>query len=295
MADTSLALSIQAARTINVGRGAGGSTPVNPPSEIPPNNVPYLASPEYEYFELFEGAKNGALWTKDAWTIFGDTDPTDSGNKVLNLRYSDSAESEGGAAEASFYLPIDAVQVEMGFREYIPASYTSANTRNHKTVGFHSGSYGITSSNISVKSECWPLAGGASPSLYSGYDGVNQGHVFPGTRVPLWTENQGAWHDVHVLVELATAPGEYGRYRLWKNGTLILDSDDPTFEENYDSIPGNQLIGYSTRGNFLRECRLAGYVNIDDGGQPLFPSEVNFLYDNFYIRANSAFGSIGGE
>lgn len=290
--DTAQALGIQAARTIDVGRGNIAATP----TILPPNNVPYLAFPEYEYFEFFEDQKDTSLWTKDTWTVFGDDDPTDASNKVLNLQYyPESFDGSGGAAEASFYLPIDAVQVEMGFREYIPTSYTSANTRNHKTVGFHSGPYGITSSNISVKSECWPQAGGGTPSLYSGYDGTNQGHVFPETTKLLWEENQGTWHDVHVLVELAPTPGEYGRYRLWKNGILIIDNYDPTFESNYANIPGNELIGYATRGNFLRECRLAGYINLDDSGLPLFPTECHFLYDNFYIRANGAFGALGGE
>lgn len=290
--DTSQVLSNQATRTINVGRGNGGGSP---PSEIPPNNVPYLASPEYEFFELFEGTKDTSRWTKDAWTIFGDIDPTDAGNKVLNLRYfPESEEADGGAAEASFYLPIDAVQVEMGFREYIPASYTSANTNNHKTVGFHSGTYGITSSNISVKSECWPVAGGGTPSIYSGYDGVNQGHVFTSGDPLLWVNGQSTWHDVHVILELAPADGQYGRYRLYKNGVLLVDTHSPDTIPNYAGPP-NQLVGFSTRGNFIRECRLAGYVNVDDPAQPLFPSECHFLYDDFYIRANSSFGQIGGE
>lgn len=264
---------------------------------IPKVGVPELTSPDFHLVANLSGAKDTSVFDKDAYTVWGADDPTEVGNKVLEARYSpDGLQGDlSNFSEQEIALPIDAVQVVVKFREYTPATYSSVDTANHKSVGFWSGAYGKTSANISISSECWPRSGDGYPSMYAGNDGTNFGHFrYPfAVETPLWIEAEGAWHDVTVVIELAKEEGAFGRYRFYRNEELIVDSDDQRMFVDYNAnLRARAAMAYATRGNFIDTIRLFGWANKNSGSAQTFVDPMVFLYDDIEVQANATFKPI---
>lgn len=256
-----------------------------------------LMSPEYSLTESFDGALDPNIWTDLHSVESGSIDPTDAANNVAISKYwpegdqTDAGSTGDAWSELQLTLPIDAVQIEMGFREYTPASFTSVNFAKQKSIGFHSGPYGITNNNIAVKSECWSRSLGATPSMYTGSDGDNRGHLMTAGSPLMWVNGEGAWHDIHVLLELAETENGFGRYRIWRDGVILIDSNDPDMEASWDGTPSHECIPYSTRGNFINVCRINGWCDKKEASSSAYEIETHFLIDNFYIHANTVHGT----
>lgn len=282
---------------VPTGRDSGGR-PYIDPNTLVDDLVFSLTNPDYELTNDFSEALDPLIYTKANYV----TSPfDDNGEDVMSANYAPEG-LQGGThcnSEVEISLPVNAVQVLVKFREYIPASYTSANVSNQKTVGFWSGAYGIVNANIAVTSECWPISGedtNGYPSIYTGNDGVNYGHYYvpDEDKLPLWVAGDGNWHDVWVLLELAEQSGDYGRYRIWRDKELIVDSDNPNYSGYMEGVSARETIHYSTRGNFIDTVRLFGWANSADGTNPAFAGTMHFLYDDLVVQANTTFKPVNG-
>ena len=257
---------------------------------------PQLSSPDWSFTDDFSGSRNTSIYTKSTFTTYGFND---NGNTVLSANYAPEGITAGYHAdsEQEITLPINAVQVLLKFREFIPASYTSANCGNQKTVGFWSGAYGTIYANISVTSECWPVNGNGIPSIYTGNDGVNYGHfqIPNNAGTPLWLAGDGNWHKTWALIELAQSPGDFGRYRIWRDGNVIVDSNNTAYDSYMPDVSCRDTLHYSSRGNFIDKVRMFGWCNVKSGSETAaFAGTVHFLYDDLEIYANATHKTIAG-
>ena len=261
-----------------------------------PTLVPELTSPDYLLTETFEGTKNATVFNKDASTTWGMTDPTDAGNKVLSANYTVEGWNgvDGSNTEQELLLPIDAVQLIVKFREYTPASYTTTDAANHKSLAFWSGPYGVSSSYITINSECWPRAGGGTPSVNAGGNGDNWGHCLTSGDPLLWIDADTQWHDVCAVLELADGAGNFGRFRIYRDNILLIDTDSVNMAASEVSPlpPSNEVITFSTVGNYIDTVRLFGWCNNAVVNVTPYASEMHFLYDDLEITANSTFKTI---
>ncbi len=251
-----------------------------------------LVEPEWVFFDDFEGSKDNSFWSGEGvYLDYGVADPTRDSNKVMAMRYVPNSEGAGDSwSEYDFKIGIDAVQVEMSWRQYVPTDYEHIEN-NHKVFALWSGTYGKVNANISVSSEAWGSSSldGALPSVYVGVDGSNFGHNMNSNQLPIWQDGEGRWVTMHVFLELAPGPGSYGRMEVYRDGKLITGTHSSTLQKAYSDAPtGTELIKYSSRGNYIDQGTLLGWANgADDGG---FNVETVFLIDNFTIKANSSHG-----
>ena len=84
-----------------------------------------LVDPEYSYTDDFEDKRDEEFWYKSANNNFQAIDVTDKSNYVVESMYgSPEALQSGGDhwSELSGKLPLKAVQIEFGFREFTLAS-----------------------------------------------------------------------------------------------------------------------------------------------------------------------------
>lgn len=291
MATSNSPLSIDAARALQVTLDSA----VTPPAT---GSLPFLPSPDFEFIDDYSGAKDSRWSNKNV--EFGGQDPTNPENKVAIAKYwpegrqAPASGQEHAWSESVFILPVNAVQIEMGFRQFVPASYTNANVGNCKLVGFHSGPYGVINSNVNVATEVWPVAGGGEASLYTGSYARNYGQLRPANASPVWLNGEGKWSNIHVLLELAKDSSSFGRYRLWRDDELLVDNATQTMrEEVWDGTPPSEIIKFSERGNFITDCRVHGWFNSRLGQAFEGSTEVHFLFDDFYLRANETFKVVG--
>lgn len=265
---------------------------------VSPGATPQLSNPDFVFSVDGAGTQPSEM---DGNYI--DYNVADGGeDNVIRARYApDGIQADSSAwSEITFEFPtLQAVQVVLKFREYIPASYVSTNANNHKSISFASGPYGITASNISVNSECWPANGGGTPSMYSGGSSIggvsptNNGHLLTSGSPLLWEPNQGAWHEVVAVLELAQDSQSYGRFRMYKNGTKLIDSAQGNgMNPRYDEKPSYECIGYADNGNFINRFRLCGWANKAVEGVDAFSGTMHFLYDDIEITANETFKPI---
>lgn len=261
---------------------------------IAQGNTPTLTSPDFTFTSTADGTQPTEM-TPTAYITYGATDPTNGANKVISADYAPEgvqAGDNGCWSEINIEIP-NAVQVILKFKEYIPATYSNANVANHKSVGFASGPYGITASNISVRTECWPATGGATPSMYIGMDGFNYGHWMTTGDPLLWENGDGAWHEIVAVLELAPAQGQFGRYRIYRDGVKLIDSDAGNgMYAPFGEVPSHERVTYATRGNYIDSVRLCGWANVDDALNPAFAGTMHFLYDDIEITANATFKPI---
>lgn len=247
-----------------------------------------IQSPSWSFTDTFEGSVNNSFWIGEGvWVNYGVSDPTNSSNKVMAMRYIPNSEGQGDSwSEYDFKLPINAVQVEIQFDMYVPRNYRHVEN-NHKVFALWSGTYGKINANVSISSEAWGGGSGASPSVYVGVDGKNFGHSMLSTRPNIWNDGEGKWIKMHIYVELADGPNDYGRMELSKNGSLMTSTHSSGLLRPYSDAPdGPNLIPYSYRGNYIDQGTLMGWANgAVDGG---FREETVFLIDNFQIKARSS-------
>lgn len=266
-----------------------------PTSAAPLGDGIQLTAPDWTFSDDFSGVKDTSIYTKSTFTTYG---YNDGGNTVLSANYAPEGiiEANHADSEVELELPIDAVQVLVKFREYVPTTYTSANCNNHKSVGFWSGEYGMVYANIAVTSECWPEANNGTPSISVGNDGVNYGqHFLPNdSGAPLWIAGDGNWHHTVALLTLAEDAQSYGRYRIWRDGVLIVDSENSDYRGYMPEVPVRETLHYSTRGNFIDTVRLFGWCNVNDDSSPAFAGTMHFLYDDLEIQANTTHKAIIG-
>jgi hypothetical protein len=251
----------------------------------------YLVNPEWSFKDSFDGTRDSSFWLADGvYVDYGVASPY-SDSQVMVMRYVPNSEGGGDSwSEYDFRLGVDAVQLEMGWRMFIPENYKHIE-RNHKVFALWSGTYGKSKANISVSSEAWGMTGGASPSVYVGVDGNNYGHSM-NTRKPLiWSDSlgDGRWIDLKIVLDLADSVDGHGRMDIFLDGVLITGTHDPDLSKSYSSAPiGVDLIKFSENGNFIDQGTILGWANGDLG----FLDTTEFLLDDFYVNANSAPGKI---
>lgn len=251
-----------------------------------------LVEPEWTFSDTFEGAKNSNFWIGSGASVeYGVVDPSDAENKVMRMSYLPNSEGAGDSwSEFDFQLGVDAVQVEMSWKQFVPLNYSHIEY-NHKVFALWSGPYGKSIANISVSSEAWGSDddNGALPSVFIGVDGNNYGHAMNHNSKPVWVDGEGRWVRIHIFLELAESENSYGRMEIYRDGKLVTGTHSSTLFEPYGSNPiGPNSIHYSTKGNFIDQGTLLGWANgASDGG---FLVGTHFLIDDFVINANSTHG-----
>lgn len=253
-----------------------------------------LINPHWQFIDDFEGALDDSFWLgSGVYLDYGVEDPTDPSNKVMVMRYVPNSEGAGDSwSEYDFSIPMQAVQVELSWKQFVPANYEHIE-RNHKVFALWSGTYGKTNANISVSSEAWGSgsASGAVPSVYVGVDGNNYGHNMNSNPIPIWKDNEGRWVNIHIYLELAQNDSDYGRMEVYRDGKLITGTHSSTLTKSYSSAPeGYELIQFSDRGNYIDQGTLLGWANGNEGGG--FETEVRFLIDDFKISTNATHGPV---
>lgn len=251
----------------------------------------YITDPDWVFEDGFEGTKDSEVWLGDGiYVDYGIQDPTDATNKVMAMTYVPNSEGAGDSwSEYDFRLGINAVQVVLCWRQYVPSDYNHIEN-NHKVFALWSGTYGKENANISVSSEAWgsDTYGGALPSVYVGVDGQNYGHSMNSNDQTLWQDQEGKWVSISVFLELAENSDAFGRMEIYRDGELVTGTHSSTLTKAYSTAPeGSELIHYSERGNFIDQGTLLGWANGDDDGGFLVNTE--FLIDDFKITANSSF------
>lgn len=264
---------------------------------IDPNNPPtvsYLSTPEWSFYDNFEGTRDLNFWKGNGvYVSYGVDDPTRPGqNKVMAMTYIPNSEGNNDSwSEYDFNIGINAVQIEMGWKMHIPYNYERIDG-NHKLYCLWSGNYGKSASNVSVSSEVWPRPTGGSASIYIGEDGHNYGHMMNSAYPIFWHNAHGnsKWIDVKVIVELAQQEGDYGKVELYLDNQFYSGTHHPNIIKAYSGAPTpSQALPYSSRGNYLDQGTLLGWAN---GRIIGFQQNTEFLIDDFYINANQNFGSI---
>lgn len=255
-----------------------------------------LANPDYLFTDDFSGP------IKDEYTI-----PSNvtygleyGGETVVSANYAPEGivpESGHANSELALVMPVEAVQVLLKVKQFVPESYSSAHAGGSKTFGFWGGPYGTVLSHISIQSECQSYNNNGVPSIYTGNSHVNYGHyqIPGGAGLPLWLEGgSGGWDDITVLLELAKYVGDYGRYRIWKNNTLIVDSDNDEYVSYMPDVSVRETLHYSEYGNYITDVRIFGWNNYKDVGIPAYSGTMHLLYKDLEIQANTTFKSVTG-
>jgi|GEM_PF-1767136 hypothetical protein len=251
-----------------------------------------IDEPTWSFTDDFEGSVDNTFWAgAGVWVTYGADDPTKPGNKVMAMKYVPNSEGQGDSwTEYDFHLGIQAVQVEIRYDLYVPPNYQHIEN-NHKVFALWSGTYGKAKANISVSSEAWGKSGGATPSVYVGVDGNNYGHAMLSDSPLIWNDGEGRWIEIHIFFELAENPSDTGRLEISKNGSIITATHHRDLTKPYTGAPeGENLIQYSTKGNFIDQGTILGWANgAPEGG---FKSDTVFLIDNFSIKARDTHGSV---
>ncbi|WP_416398278.1 hypothetical protein [Allohahella sp. A8] len=263
-----------------------------------------ILDPEWTYEENFS---SGAITEKGffnhrekAWQGVHPTDsaavPTDGDNAIMVLNYRQLGEGsdtpEDGWSQLGFNLPFNVQQLEMSYDLYLPNNYV-ASKFNHKGFVFYSGSYGGVNANIHIGQENWGngTAGfphdGATPSLNLGTDGWNMGHSFLSDKAKIYSNNAGQWQRIHVYIELAKEPGDYGRVEVFSNGKLVTGTSHPNLVPRDNTPQGNKQLRYSSSGNYLDKGYILGWMN-----HAIEERETMYLgVDNFKIKVRSTVGA----
>lgn len=250
-----------------------------------------ITKPDYEFTDNFDnsiGASN-PFWVEFVSATYN-ADPDSNmihGSKVLKFKYTRSFVGEDrydAWSEARFRLPLRAVALEISFDIYVPPNYIHS-PMNHKSLVTWSGKYGKSNANISISSESWGgyNADGATPSVYIGRDGINQSHSWGTTKRNIWYDNFGGWQHMRYYFELATDINDTGLFRIYRNDTLIVSSDDCV-----DGDYNDPNVQYSSlRGNYIDQGYLMGWQNYAQ------VDTCTFYIDNLTVKACSTFaGSI---
>lgn len=240
-----------------------------------------IENPDWSFQDDFEGSVDNDFWGGGrAYTHNAScsSDPNSSGKSLL-LTYPTKSEGGHSFAEKRFNIPISAQQLEISYRQFVPANYQRS-PGNHKNFVLWSGPYGKSASNISISSENWPTSDGASPSVYIGVDGTNYEHSSIKAK-PLMLENaQGSWQRVHIYVELAEREGDFGVFEIHRNREFLTGTSHPDILSSWGQPPVDEHIEYSSRGNYIDQGYLMGWAN---GG---FTEPTIFCIDDFTIKAN---------
>ena len=118
-------------------------------------NPTTLVSPEWEFFDDFEGVINNSFWRGNGISMNHGVNRPDASTKILESVYIPNSEGNGDSwSEYDFYLGIDAVQVEISFKMFTPSDYVPIEL-NHKFLTLWSRKYGSAFSNAAVNSEAW--------------------------------------------------------------------------------------------------------------------------------------------
>lgn len=252
-----------------------------------------IASPEFIFTDDFEGVEDGTFWGSGTRTAYGVTATQDvgyAGGKVMSMDYQAAVVDADSSSEKRFVFP-DCVQLEMAYKFYTPLNFIHRAPGNNKLFALWSGAYGVTPSNISILSEYNKSTvgqAGSHPDLYLGEDGNNYGHssYFDQSGDRIFLEGDGAWHDMHVYVELAGQEGEFGKVEIWLDDKLIISNEWLLdIQSDAGGIPSSQHIAYSTRGNFLNQGYLFGWANSG------FSDATTFYVDDFSLKTRTS--SIG--
>ena len=285
--DTRQALSIQAARTINVGRGSGGGAPVDPSGAL-----------FYENFEAQTvdqsptGGNSFLTWGNGTRTKTLD-DRSYTGTKALRFRFpGDPDPSAMAMSEQRFTLGSQETEMWWRYKLWIPANYQhriGSGANNNKgllmlwsqgyssgpTVSLHFGTPndfvdGTSASNPngSVIYAAWRQENGVLRNFYN-ENNLSENHKnnmdpTKGIRA----EHFGQWNDIVVHVKAATNDAPYdGAVQAWVNDESMYNVTNAT---NY--FPSN---------NYWDEGYLLGWANSG------FDEETDLYIDDILIGRTS--------
>ncbi len=246
-----------------------------------------IVDAEWSLSDDFESSKDEKFWARGVSVVHG-AESEHGKSKVLQFTYEkDKPEAGHGWSEQRFAIPIKAQQLEISYKLYVPANYKNSG-KNHKSFVLWSGTYGKSRANVSVSSENWGVAGGATPSIYIGVNKKNYGHTRVKGNPLMLKDGKAEWIDVHIYLELAKKPGAFGRFEIHRNGTLITGNHHTQLADDkaksWRPKAAEQIV-YSTLGNFIDQGYLLGWMN---GG---VSEKTVFLIDDFQIKANSKVGA----
>ncbi|MFB1035154.1 MAG: hypothetical protein QMC38_07380, partial [Sinobacterium sp.] len=185
-----------------------------------------------------------------------------------------------GWAEQRFRIPVNAQQLEISYRQFVPANYQPS-PGNHKNFLMWSGDYGSSRSNIMLNSESWPTTDGGSPSVNIAVDGTNYAHSRVSNNPLMFENTQGSWQRVHIYVELAGREGDFGVFEVHRNREILVGTSHPDIIPAWGQPSVDEHIEYSSRGNYIDQGYLMGWAN---GG---FAETTLFCIDDFTIKANT--------
>ena len=284
--DTSEALNIQAARTINVGRG---SSPIGVP----------LFSDDFE-----NGDASNSVFT---WSNINkiSTDRAYLGSQSLKFSYGPDELGEDSTAEQRFSLDRKYTEIWVRYKMWVPENYTHRDdggpTNNKGLLMLWGDSYSGYSPTCSL--HFGPRANGDS-YIYMGwrvnsstvrnfYNPDNVTDFDSSGRVDgIVSADRGTWVDWAIHMKVSTnyiAPqGEWdpvndnGIIQVWKNGSLIIDLQNA---HNYYSGDAGDPGGVGDGWNY---GYLLGWANSG------FTDLTNFYIDDF-LFADTADGiGLGG-
>ncbi|WP_416398277.1 hypothetical protein [Allohahella sp. A8] len=297
----------------NPGSGGGlGSNPkdIKPYTYVGPKPVitdvasykeTRILEPDWTYEENFSSSdvKSNGFFThlESAWPGVHPTDSaaaaTDGDGKILVLKYAPLGKGdspEDAWSELKFKLPFRVEQLEMSYDLYLPKNYV-ASEGGHKGFVFWSGTYGGTKSNVFIANTNWPAghaANGATPALNIGINhGNNMGMSHLTDNALIYKNNSGEWQRVHVYIELAKEPGDFGRVEVFSNGKLITGTSHPKLLPRDYAPVGNKQLSYTSSGNYIDQGYLMGWMDHKKAARGAMFLGV----DNFKIKVRSTVGA----
>jgi hypothetical protein len=243
----------------------------------PTLNGTRIVSPEFTLNDNFEGAEDTSFWGLDNGSVrrgVASQDPSYLG-KVMAFDFAGSAPGGDARAEQPFNVT-NCLQIEIAYREYIPANYVHRveSPGNNKVLVLRSDGGGATStSNHAMVIECSESVSGvagSTPDMANGGQGYNSGHCgwFPaspnyaGLKRIYREGTTGYWQDVRIYYELPESEGAKGRAEVWIDDKLELATQlNMDIPSGAEGIPTSEQIIYHSTANYINYGYLKGAMN----------------------------------
>jgi hypothetical protein len=243
----------------------------------PTLNRTRIVSPEFTLTDNFEGAEDTSFWGLDNGNVRRGVASQDLGylGKVMAFDFAGSAPGGDARAEQPFNVT-NCLQIEIAYREYIPANYVHRveSPGNNKVLVLRSDGGGATStSNHAMVIECSESVSGvtgSTPDMANGGQGYNSGHCgwFPASPnydnyARIYREGTaGYWQDVAIYYVLPENDQEFGRSQMWIDDVIVLDTElNMDIPAGAGGIPTSEQIIFHPTANRINYGYLKGAAN----------------------------------
>src|SRR5690606_36314656 len=92
---------------------------------------------------------------------------------------------------------------------------------------------------------------------------------------------------IHVYIELAKEPGDYGRIEVFSDGKLLTGTSHPDLVPRDYAPVGNKQLKYTSSGNYIDQGYLLGWMDHKKSGR----ETMHLGVDNFKIKVRTAVGA----